>query len=126
MSATGHREPYEARVSRTDLGAPGGETPLGDSTARLFSFISMNWRAKPLVSYRVIIDLIGATTTKTGLTVRCELDSKTYPKGIVVSDAEMTAINMIRNEFHGEWNYTIQPSNRSDRAVNSCRSLSRR
>jgi Rhodopirellula transposase DDE domain len=84
---------------------------------RLFSFISMNWRAKLLVSYCVIIDLIGATTTKPGLTVRCELDSNTYPKGIVVSDAEMTAINIIRDEFHGEWNYTIQPNYRSDRAV---------
>jgi Rhodopirellula transposase DDE domain len=98
---------------------PPGTSKWNKIEHRLFSFISMNWRAKPLVSYRVIIDLIGATTTKTGLTVRCELDSKTYPKGIVVSDAEMTAINMIRNEFHGEWNYTIRPNNRSDRAINS-------
>jgi hypothetical protein len=69
----------------------------------------MNWRAKPLVSYRVIIDLIGATTTKTGLTVRCELDESTYPKGMLVSDQQMQALAISRAEFHGEWNYTIKP-----------------
>ncbi|HYP34792.1 MAG TPA: ISAzo13 family transposase, partial [Stellaceae bacterium] len=77
---------------------------------RLFSFISQNWRAQPLVSYRVIVELISATTTKTGLTVRCELDTGQYPSGIVVSDAEMAAINIERAEFHGEWNYTISPN----------------
>jgi len=82
---------------------------------RLFSFISQNWRAQPLVSYRVIpgssprTELISATTTKTGLTVRCQLDTGQYPKGIVVSDAEMAAINIKHAEFHGEWNYTISP-----------------
>jgi len=85
---------------------------------RLFSFISMNWRAKPLISYRVIVDLISATTTDTGLKVCCELDTNLYPKGIVVSDEEMALINIVRAEFHGEWNYTIRP-NRSDRAVDS-------
>ena len=73
----------------------------------------MNWKAQPLVSYRVIVDLISATTTKTGLTVRCELDRTAYPKGIVVTDREMAALNIQRDEFHGEWNYTIRP----DRAV---------
>jgi hypothetical protein len=77
---------------------------------RLFSFVSQNWRAKPLVSYRVIVELISATTTKTGLTVRCELDTGKYPSGIVVFDAEMAAINIKRAEFHGEWNYTISPN----------------
>jgi hypothetical protein len=71
---------------------------------------SQNWRANPLVSYRVIVELISATTTKTGLTVRCELDTGQYPSGIVVSDAEMAAINLKRAEFHGEWNYTISPN----------------
>ena len=56
-----------------------------------------------------IVDLIAATTTKTGLTVRCEIDNNLYPKGIVVSDAEMAAINITRHDFHGEWNYTIAP-----------------
>src|SRR3954470_6572785 len=77
---------------------------------RLFSFITMNWKATPLVSYRVIVDLIGATQTKTGLTVRCELDSTEYPKGIVVSDQEMDILHISRDAFHGEWNYTIHPS----------------
>jgi hypothetical protein len=76
----------------------------------LLPFISQNWRAKPLVSYRVIVELISATTTKTGLTVRCELDTGQYPSGIVVSEAEMAAINIKRAEFHGEWNYTISPN----------------
>ena len=79
----------------------------------------MNWRAKPLVSYRVIVDLISATTTDTGLRVYCELDDNAYPKGIAVSDKEMDAINMTRAEFHGEWNYTIHSGDRSDRAVDS-------
>src|SRR5439155_16250465 len=69
-----------------------------------------SWRARPLVSYRVIVELISATTTKTGLTVRCELDTGLYPSGIVVSDAEIAALNIKRAEFHGEWNYTISPN----------------
>src|SRR5436309_2320727 len=81
------------------------------STGRTPSAFSVAiWRAKPLVSYRVIVELISATTTKTGLTVRCELDTGQYPSGIVVSDAEMAAINIKRAEFHGEWNYTISPN----------------
>ena len=67
-------------------------------------------QAKPLVSYRVIVELISATTTKTGITVRCELDTGQYRNGLVVSDAEMAAINIKRAEFHGEWNYTISPN----------------
>jgi hypothetical protein len=98
---------------------PPGTSKWNKIEHRLFSFITMNWRAKPLVSYQVIIDLIGATTTKTGLKVACELDDNVYPKGIVVSDAEMAAINIVRAEFHGEWNYTIKPSERSDGAVDS-------
>ena len=90
---------------------PPGTSKWNKIEHRLFSFISQNWRAQPLVSYRVIVDLISATTTKTGLTVRCELDTGQYPNGIVVSDAaEMAAINIKRAEFHGEWNYTISPN----------------
>jgi hypothetical protein len=77
----------------------------------------MNWRARPLVSYRVILDLISATTTTTGLTVRCELDANHYPKGIAVSDEQMASLNITRHDFHGEWNYTIQPRVISDGAV---------
>jgi hypothetical protein len=98
---------------------PPGTSKWNKIEHRLFSYISQNWRAKPLVSYRVIVDLIGATTTNSGLEVHCELDTNAYPKGIAVSDAEFDAINMTRAEFHGEWNYTIHPGNRADRAVDS-------
>ena len=99
---------------------PPGTSKWNKIEHRLFSFISMNWRAKPLVSYRVIVDLISATTTDTGLTVRCELDTSRYPKGVAVTDHEMAQINIQRADFHGEWNYTIKPNNkRSVRAVNT-------
>ncbi len=75
---------------------------------RLFSFISMNWRAKPPVSYQVIVDLISATTTDKGLIVRCELDRNTHPKGTVVSEEGMASINITGEEFHGDWNHTIR------------------
>ena len=96
---------------------PPGTSKWNKIEHRLFSFISQNWRAKPLVSYRVIVDLIGATTTKTGLSVRCELDHKAYPKGVTVSDADMAALNIHRDTFHGEWNYTIQPHKPENNAV---------
>ena len=88
---------------------PPGTSKWNKIEHRLFSFITMNWRAKPLVSYQVIIDLIGATTTKTGLKVIGELDDNQYPKGIVVSDEQLAAINIVRADFRGEWNYTILP-----------------
>ena len=93
-----------------DINAPWQGTQWNKIEHRLFSLISQNWRAKPLVSYRVLVELISATTTKTGLTVRCELDTGQYPSGIVVSDAEMAAINIERAEFHGDWNYAISPN----------------
>ena len=99
------------------IGAPWQGTQWNRIEHRLFSFISMNWRAKPLVSYRVIVDLISATTTTTGLTVHCELDESHYPKGIAVSDGQMASLNISRHDFHGEWNYTIHPRNNSDEAV---------
>jgi len=102
-----------------DINAPWQGTQWNKIEHRLFSFISMNWRAKPLVSYRVIVDLISATTTDTGLTVQCELDTNTYPKGIVVTDQEMSQIDIIRDEFHGEWNYTLRHRYEPDSAVNS-------
>jgi hypothetical protein len=73
----------------------------------LFSFITMNWRARPLVSYQVIVDLIASTTTETGLKVLCELDRNAYLKGVIVTDEQMASLNM--TQFHGEWNYTIKP-----------------
>jgi Rhodopirellula transposase DDE domain len=98
---------------------PPGTSKWNKIEHRLFSFISMNWRAKPLVSYQVIVDLIGSTKTKTGLSVRCELDTNSYPKGIAVSDAEMAAISIARDAFRGDWNYTIRPRHQSGEAPDS-------
>jgi len=107
----------ELRININVHHLPPGTSKWNKIEHRLFSFISMNWRAKPLVSYRVIVDLISSTTTDAGLTVACELDANTYAKGIVVTDHEMAQINILRAEFHGEWNYTIRPQNRRHRAV---------
>lgn len=89
---------------------PPGTSKWNKIEHRLFSYISQNWRGKPLVSHEVIVNLIASTTTRKGLTVRCELDTKKYAKGIKVTDKEMSQVNIIRNEFHGEWNYSIHPS----------------
>ncbi len=96
---------------------PPGTSKWNSIEHRLFSFISMNWRARPLVSYRVILDLISATTTTTGLTVRCELDANHYPKGIAISNEQMASLNITRHDFHGEWNYTMQPNTPSVRGL---------
>jgi hypothetical protein len=96
---------------------PPGTSKWNKIEHRLFSFITQNWRAKPLVSYRVIVDLIAATTTETGLKVYCELDVNRYPKGILVSDDEMASLNIQRADFHGEWNYTIAPSNQTEALI---------
>ena len=88
---------------------PPGTSKWNKIEHRLFSFISQNWRSKPLTDLATIIGLISATTTSTGLKVYCDLDTNNYPKGIAVSDAEMKALNIKRAEFHGEWNYTLIP-----------------
>jgi len=89
---------------------PPGTSKWNKIEHRLFSYISMNWRGRPLVSHEVIVSLIGATTTKKGLKVRAELDSKLYQKGIKVSDQEFKKIRIDRDDFHGEWNYVITPN----------------
>jgi hypothetical protein len=98
---------------------PPGTSKWNKIEHRLFSFISMNWRARPLISYQVIVDLISSTTTETGLKVLCELDFNTYAKGVVVSDKEMADLNIVRAEFHGEWNYSIKPRLPQIEAVDS-------
>jgi hypothetical protein len=89
---------------------PPGTSKWNKIEHRLFAYITMNWRGKPLVSHQVIVQLIGSTTTDTGLKVCCEIDGNLYPKGIKVTDQEMRAINISHDEFHGEWNYTISPN----------------
>ena len=88
---------------------PPGTSKWNKVEHRLFSFISINWRGKPLRTYRTIVQLIAATTTDAGLTVRAELDRNKYPKGVKVSDAQFDAVNISRHDFHGDWNYTITP-----------------
>jgi hypothetical protein len=100
----------ETGLSITVTHLPPGTSKWNKIEHRLFAFITQSWRGKPLVSHAVIVQLIGATTTATGLEVCCEIDPNLYPKGIQVSDAEMQAINLKRAEFHGEWNYTIAPN----------------
>jgi hypothetical protein len=92
---------------------PPGASKWNKIEHRLFSFITSNWRGKPLISHQVIVQLIGATTTKAGLKVRCQLDPATYPAGVKVSDEELATVNIIRHQFHGEWNYTISPKARA-------------
>jgi hypothetical protein len=89
---------------------PPGTSKWNTIEHRLFSFITQNWRGKPLVTHQVIVNLIAATTTTTGLAVRSRLDNRVYPKGRRVSDAQLARVNLEPHVFHGEWNYTIQPT----------------
>jgi hypothetical protein len=88
---------------------PPGTSKWNTIEHRLFSFISQNWRGKPLVSSAVILSLITATTTSTGLTVESELDTHQYPAGLKITDEQMATLCLERDAFHGEWNYTIVP-----------------
>jgi transposase len=88
---------------------PPGTSKWNKIEHRLFSFITQNWRGKPLVSHQVIVQLIAATTTKAGLEVRAEIDHNAYPAGIAVRDTDLAAVNLSRHDFHGAWNYTIAP-----------------
>ena len=88
---------------------PPGTSKWNKIEHRLFSAISQNWRGKPLVSHEVIVKLIAATTTRTGLRVRSELDTNAYPAGIRVPDADMDTLHLRPDAFHGEWNYSLLP-----------------
>jgi hypothetical protein len=88
---------------------PPGTSKWNKIEHRLFCHITQTWRGKPLTSRETVVNLIASTSTTTGLTVRCELDTRDYPKGIKVSDAEMTTLNIKGDTFHPEWNYTILP-----------------
>ena len=89
---------------------PPGTSKWNKIEHRLFSFITMNWRGKPLISHEVIVKLIASTRTKKGLLVKCGLDKNEYQKGVKVTDQEMKKIQLKRHDFHGEWNYTIAPT----------------
>ncbi len=89
---------------------PPGTSKWNKVEHRLFSFISSNWRGQPLTDYETIVQLIAHTTTAKGLQVRCRLDRRKYPTGRKVTDAEFQRVNLVPNRFHGDWNYTINPS----------------
>jgi len=91
---------------------PPGTSKWNKIEHRLFSFTTQNWMDKPLISHEVIVNLIAATTTRNGIFVQCKLDTNKYPLGVKVSDEEMKRINLKKDEFQGEWNYTISPRDR--------------
>ena len=88
---------------------PPGTSKWNKIEHRLFSFISQNWRGKPLISHEVVINLIAATTTTTGLSVKSKLDTNAYPAGLKVSDQQMAELQLRRDKFHGDWNYRLVP-----------------
>ena len=114
---------YRVRLWKLELGRLARETglrirvchfPPGTSKwnkieHRLFSFITMNWRGRPLISHEVIVQLIASTKTRSGLKVRSEIDANSYPKGLVISDADFAKIKLEPEVFHGEWNYSLRP-----------------
>jgi hypothetical protein len=114
---------YRGRLWKTELAALADETGLTITVShfppgtskwnriehRVFSAITMNWRGRPLTSHEVVVELIGATKTRTGLKVQAELDRNTYPKGIKVSDDQLASAGVRPHKFHGEWNYDIGP-----------------
>ena len=88
---------------------PPGTSKWNKIEHRLFSFISQNWRGKPLISHEVIINLIAATTTAAGLVVKSKLDTNSYPAGLKISDQQMAELQLRRDKFHGDWNYSLLP-----------------
>ena len=94
-------------MRHTSNGIGPGTSKWNKIEHRLFSHISMNWRGRPLVSHDVVVELIGATTTRTGLKVRAERDQGLYPTRIKVTDEELAAVPLRKHNFRGEWNYTI-------------------
>ena len=97
----------ETGLTVTVVHYPPGTSKWNKIEHRLFSFISINWRGKPLTDMRTIVELIAATSTTTGLTVQCAYDPNWYPKGVKISDRELAAIPLTPHDWHREWNYTI-------------------
>ena len=91
---------------------PPGTSKWNKIEHRMFSYISQNWRGKPLITLETVVNLIANTTTKNGLKIKAVLDKNIYKKGIKITDEELNSINITRDKFHGEWNYKITPQNR--------------
>jgi hypothetical protein len=101
----------ELRPGETDRSKDHNRAP-GRHHHRPFAAISTNWRGRPLTSHEVIVNLIGATTNRSGLAVHAELDTHQYPKGIKVTDEQINALRITHHRFHGERNYTLPPAQR--------------
>ncbi len=99
----------ETGLAITVCHLPPGTSKWNRIEHRLFSQITLNWRGRPLITHQVIVDLISATTTSTGLRVHCELDTEHYPTGLKYTSTDVDALPLTRHDFHGEWNYTIHP-----------------
>src|SRR5215471_15700002 len=99
----------QAGLEITACHFPPGTSKWNKIEHRLFSHITMNWRGRPLTSHEVIVAAIAATTTGTGLSVRAELDTGTYPTGVQITDEQMAALPLERHDWHGDWNYTLHP-----------------
>jgi hypothetical protein len=119
---------YRSRVFKTELQAladrtgltigvshfPPGTSKWNKIEHRMFCHITENWRGRPLVDHETVVQLIGATRTTTGLRIKAKLDERSFPKGVEVTDEELAEVNLIREAFHGEWNYTIAPRRRRE------------
>ena len=105
-----HKFANRTGLSITVCHFPPGTSKWNKIEHRLFSYIAMNWRGKPLVSLATIVSLIGSTTTTSGLRIRSEIDHGTYPLGVKISDQQLDRIRLERHTFHGDWNYTIRPA----------------
>ena len=97
----------ETGLEITVVHYPPGTSKWNKIEHRMFSFISMNWRGRPLTDIRTIVELIAATATTTGVTIQADYDPNPYPKGVKITDAQLAAVPLRRHEWHGEWNYTI-------------------
>ncbi len=120
---SGGSNDYRSRLWKTELARfaeesgleitvchlPPGTSKWNKIEHRMFAHISMNWRGRPLTSHEVVVELIGATTTRQGLQIHAELDPASYPTGVSVSDVELATVPLVRHAFHGEWNYSITP-----------------
>ena len=102
--------PKETGLEITVCHFPPGTSKWNKIEHRMFSFITMNWRGRPLVSYRTVVQLIAGTTTKKGLKIQADRDEGYYPVGVKISNKELAAVPLTRHEFHGEWNYTVHSS----------------
>jgi hypothetical protein len=104
----------ETGLSITVAHHPPGTSTWNRIEHRMFPFISMNWRGRPLISHQVIVQPIASTKTATGLSIACDIDWGHYPKGIAIPDSALKNLNILHDGFHGDWNHTISPAEKPE------------